>query len=53
VLGRGISDRKRPRRMRRDRAVVDDAAAARLLVLHDLDGFLRTQEHAGEIGREC
>ena len=35
--------------MRRDRAVVDDAAAPRLLALHDLDRFLRAQEGTGEI----
>src|SRR5712671_2281830 len=34
--------------MRRDRAVVDDPAAHRLLVLHDLEGFLGAQERAGE-----
>ena len=50
VLGRGIGDRARARRVRRDRAVVDDAAAARVLRLHDLDRFLRAQEHAGEVG---
>ena len=50
VLGRGVGDRERPRRVRGDRAVVDDAAAARVLRLHDLDGFLGAQEHAGEIG---
>ncbi len=32
--------------MRRDRAVVDDPAAHRLLVLHDLEGFLGAQERA-------
>ena len=51
VLGRGVGDRERPRRMGRDRAVVDDAPAARLLVLHDLHGFLGAQERAGEVGR--
>src|SRR6516164_4723765 len=34
--------------MRRDRAIVDDPAAHRLLVLHDLEGFLRAQERAVE-----
>ena len=50
VLGRGVGRRERPRRMRGDRAVVDDAAAARLLVLHDAEGVLRAQERAGEVG---
>ena len=36
--------------MRRDRAVVDDAAAARGLVLHDAEGVLGAQERRGEIG---
>src|SRR5438876_1201767 len=44
VLARGIGDRIWPRHMRRDRAVVDDPAAHRLLVLHDLEGFLSAQE---------
>ena len=50
MLGRGVGDRARARRVRGDRAVVDDAAAARFLRLHDLDRFLRAQKHAGEIG---
>ena len=37
--------------MRRDRPVIDDAAAARRLRLHDLDRFLRAQERSGEVGR--
>ena len=45
-LGRGI----RPRRVRRDRAVVDDAAAARRLRLHQLERFLRAEKHAGQVG---
>ncbi len=36
--------------MRRDRAVVDDAAAARRLVLHDAEGMLGAQERRGEVG---
>src|SRR5688572_4236020 len=40
VLGRRVSHRARPRRVRRDRAVIDDAAAARSLVLHHLEGLL-------------
>jgi hypothetical protein len=36
--------------MRRDRAVVDDAAAARGLVLHDPERVLGAQERRGEIG---
>ena len=35
--------------MRRDRAVVDDAAAARVLVLHDPERFLRAEERAGQV----
>src|SRR3954466_13737686 len=35
--------------MRRDRAVVDDPPAARILRLHDLKGFLRAQEDAGQV----
>src|SRR3546814_19033901 len=36
--------------MRRDRAVVDDPAAARRLVLHDPEGLLGTEADAGEVG---
>src|SRR5215207_157217 len=46
VLRRRIGDRERPRHVRRDRAVVDDPAAHRLLVLHDAEGLLRAQEGA-------
>jgi hypothetical protein len=35
--------------MRRDRAVIDDAAATRILQLHDLDGFARAKEWSGRI----
>src|SRR5262245_46074323 len=35
--------------MRRYGAVVDDAPAARVLALHDLEGFLRAEEGAGEV----
>ena len=35
--------------MRRDRAVVDDAAAARGLGLHDPERLLRAEERAGEV----
>ncbi len=35
--------------MRGDGTVIDDASAARLLRLHDLDGFLRAQETAREV----
>ena len=38
------------RRVRRDRAVVDDAAAARRLILHQPERLLRAQKRAGEIG---
>ena len=50
MLGRGIGRGVRARRVRRDRAVVDDAAAARVLVLHDAEGVLGAQERAGEVG---
>src|SRR5262249_2053609 len=38
------------RRVRGDGPVVDDASAARLLALHDLDGFLRAEEGARQVG---
>jgi len=50
VFGRGIGDRVGARRMRGDRAVVDNTATARILRLHDLDRFLRAQEYTGQIG---
>ena len=50
VLGRGVGHRVGPRRVRRDRAVVDDATALRRLRLHDLDRLLRAQERAGQDG---
>ena len=49
VLGRRVGDRERPRGMGRDRAVVDDAAAARRLVLHDPEGVLRADEERREV----
>ena len=49
VLGAGVGHGVGARRMGRDRAVVDDAAASRVLVLHDPKCGLRTQEHAGEV----
>ena len=39
----------RTRRMCRNRPVVDDASAPRLLRLHDLDRLLRAQKTAGEV----
>src|SRR5204862_51836 len=48
----GLSYSMRPprRRVRGARALVDDAAAARRLVLHTLDRFLRSDEGAGQVG---
>ncbi len=46
VLGRGVGGRIGPRRMRGDRAVVDDPPAHRLLILHDPERLLRAQEGA-------
>ena len=40
----------RPRRVRRDRAVVDDPPAARVLRLHHPERVLGAQEGAGEVG---
>ena len=51
MLGGCIGRRERPWRVRRDRAVVDDPAAARALVLHDAEGVLGAQERRGQIGR--
>ena len=50
VLGRRVCRGHRARRVRRDRAVVDDASAARALRLHDAERFLRAQEGPGEVG---
>ena len=52
VLGGGIGRRVWARDVGRDRAVVDDAAAARVLVLHDLDGLLRAEEGAVQVGAD-
>ena len=49
MLGRGVGRRVRARRMRRDRAVVDDASAARVLVLHHPERLLHAEEHAGQV----
>ena len=49
VLGRGVGPGVRARRVRGDRAVVDDAPAARILRLHDPDGLLRAEEQAGQV----
>ena len=43
VLGRRVGRRVRARRVRGDRAVVDDAPAARLLVAHGAEGGLRAR----------
>ena len=50
VFGRGIGRAVGARRVRRDRAVVDDAAAARALRLHQPDRALRAEKRAGQIG---
>ena len=49
VLGRGVGRAHRPRRMGRDRAVVDDASALRPLPLHQRIGALRAEERAVEV----
>ena len=49
MLGGGVRRRIRPRRVRRNRAVVDDAPAHRLLVLHQLERLLGAEKRAGEI----
>ena len=49
VLGGGVGRRVRARRVRRDRPVVDDAPATRLLALHDPERFLRAQEDPGHV----
>ncbi|MEN9668489.1 MAG: hypothetical protein RLZZ386_396 [Planctomycetota bacterium] len=49
MFGRGVGRRVGTRRVRRDRAVVDDAAAARALLFHHAIGGLRAEKHAGQI----
>ena len=49
VLGCRVGDRHRPRHVRRDRAVVDDTPALRLLFLEHADRFLRTHEAGGQV----
>ena len=49
MLGRGVGRRVRARRVRGDRAVVDDPPAARRLRLHRPEGRLRAQERAREV----
>jgi hypothetical protein len=49
VLGRRVRRGVRARRVGGDRAVIDDAPAARVLVLHDAEGGLGAEKHAGEI----
>ena len=50
VLGRVVGDRVRPRDVGRERAVVDDAPAPRLLRGHRAERRLRAQEGAGDVG---
>ena len=50
VLGGGVGDAVRPRGVRRDRAVVDDPPAARVLGLHHPHRVLGAQEGPGEVG---
>ncbi len=50
MFGGGVGRGERPRRMRRDRAIVDDAAAARRLVLHDPERVLGAQKRSGQVG---
>ena len=49
MFGRGVGRRVGTRRVRRDRAVVDDAAAARALLFHHAIGGLRAEKHASQI----
>lgn len=49
VLGRRVGHRARTRRIGRHRAVVDDAAAHRLLPAHGAEGGAGAQERAGEV----
>jgi len=49
VLGGRIGRRAGPRRVRGQRSVVDDAAAARVLALHDAERLLRAEEHPGQV----
>ena len=52
VLGGGIGGGVGPRRVRGDGAVVDDAAAAGILGLHQPDGLLRAEKRAGEVDQD-
>ena len=49
VLGRGVGRGVRARGVGRDRPVVDDAPAARILALHDPERFLSAEEHPGQV----
>ena len=49
-LGGRVGGGVRPRHLRGDRAVVDDAAAARALALHQRHRLPRAQKGAGEVG---
>ena len=49
VLGGGVRRGVRPRGVRRDGPVVDDAAASRVLRLHQPDRLLRAEERAAQV----
>src|SRR6185312_6446962 len=48
VFGSRVGNRVRPWHLGGDRAVIDDAAAARSLAFHEAHGLLNTEKHAGE-----
>jgi hypothetical protein len=48
-IGRSVRGGIAARHMGRDRAVVDDAPALRVLALHHPEGVLSAEERAGEI----
>src|SRR5262249_61767159 len=49
VFRGSVRGRMRPRSVCADRAGVDDAATLRSLILHEADGFLRTEESSGQV----
>ncbi len=49
MFGRGVRRGVRPGHVSRDGTVVDDAPAARILRLHQFDGFLGAKECAGKV----
>ena len=49
VLGGRVGRGVRPRHVRRNRPIVDDAAAARLLIFHQPERVLRAQKRAGQV----